>query len=131
MKGTLPTPDWHHVLIDGEVWYYCNEEVVYNSHPGAPIVIPPRFLHNGGSIPWVFTRGLKPNGIMLSYYALHDYTYRSDFPHVITRKHADWLLYAYGGYCGYPKCKNKSEHIGVTIGGWASWKKHRATFLPI
>ena len=128
MKGILPTPDWHIVYRDGEVWYYCNEEIVFNSHKGSPIVIPPRFLHNGGSIPWIFTKGLKKNGQMLSAYALHDYTYRKDFPHKITRKHADRLLYEYGGYLKYPKCKLRAVYAGVTIGGGRSWKKHNASF---
>ena len=128
MKGTLPTPDWHLVYLDGDVWYYCKEEVVFNSHKGADIIIPPFFLHNGGSIPWVFTYGLRKNGIMLSYYGLHDYCYKSDFPHDITRKHADNILYEYGEYAGYPKGKLRAVRFGLRLGGWASWRKLKSKF---
>lgn len=134
MPGTLPNPDWHHVFLDGEVWYYCNEEVVYDSHEGAPIILPPRFLHNGGSIPWIFTAGLKPNGLMLNYYALHDYTYRKDFPlseEELPREQADKLLYFYGREAGYPWLKCQAVYAGVAAGGWRSWKKRESTFYPI
>jgi hypothetical protein len=76
----------------------------------------------------MFTRGLKPNGAMLTYYALHDYAYRKDFPHVISRKRADQLLLEYGRYAGYPKCKRNAVYAGVWLGGWRSWKKYNATF---
>jgi hypothetical protein len=128
LKGNLPDPDWHHVLIDGAVWYYCKDEVVFNSHDGAPIIIPPFFLHDGGSIPWIFTSGLMKDGLMITGYALHDYTYKSDFPHDISRKHADKLLYEYSIYYGYPWYKRQAVYAGLKIGGWGSWKKELMTF---
>jgi hypothetical protein len=129
MKGTLPDPKWIVYHWCGEVWYYCEEEVVFNSHKGDRIVIPAYYLHNGGSIPWIFTAGLKPNGVMLTYYALHDFTYTKDFPHPITRKHADQLLFEYGEYAGYSWIKRQAVYSGVQVGGWKSWKKHNAHFL--
>ena len=120
--------DWHIVNICSEVWYYSKEAVIYDDHDGAPIVIPAYFLHNGGSIPWVFTAGLKSNGIMLSVYALHDYTYKKNFPHNITRKHADKLLYEYAVYVGYPFLKRQAVYSGVRVGGWTSWKKTRIAY---
>ena len=122
--------DWHITHMCGEVWYYSREAVLYDDHEGEPIIIPAFFLHNGGSIPWIFTSGLKTNGIMLAIYALHDYTYKKDFPHKITRKHADKLLYEYGTYVEYPYCKNQAVYSGVRIGGWRSWKKLESTYHP-
>ena len=119
-----PIPDWHIINHNGEVWYYSKEEIVYRSHKGAPITVPPYFMHNGGSIPWLFTAGLKPNGLMLSAYALHDYMYASNFPHKITRRHADKLLFEYGRLYGYSWLKIQSVYAGVFFGGWRAWKKH-------
>ena len=120
--------DWHITHIGKEVWYYSREAVRYDDHEGEPIIIPAFFLHNGGSIPWIFTAGLKTNGVMLSVYALHDYTYKKDFPYDITRKHADQLLYEYGTYVDYPCYKNQAVYSGVRIGGWRSWKRLKATY---
>jgi hypothetical protein len=128
MNPSLPTPKWIIHFWRGEVWYYCEDDVVFDSHDGAKITIPAYFLHNGGSIPWVFTSGLKPNGLMLTVYALHDYIYTKDFPHQITRKHADKLLYQYGRLAGYNWFKLQAIYSGVQMGGWAAWKKHEARF---
>jgi len=118
----LPDPRSH--FIDGVVWYYWDEDIEYTLHDGSKIVIPAYFMSDGGSIPWVFTKGLKPNGVMLAAYHLHDYLYSKSSPYKISRKHADQLLFLYSGAVDYPMHKRQLIYAGVRVGGWASWKKH-------
>jgi len=118
----LPDPRTH--FENKQVWYYWDDDIIFDRHKGSPITIPAKFLGDGGSIPWVFTAGLKPNGVMLPCYHLHDFLYKKDCPYDITRKHADKLLYEYSCYVDYPWVKRQAVFTGLQVGGWNSWKKH-------
>jgi len=124
--------DWHIFINQGAIYYYSKEPVLYDAHEGSPIILPAYYLHDGGSIPWLFTVWIKRNSQYLTAFALHDYTYTADFPHVLNRKQSDKLLWE---YCLLATPENtlkpRAIYGGVKLGGWKSYKKNNAKFYKI
>ena len=114
--------------IDGEGWYWCDHRLSYSDHKGAVITIPAFFMGDGGSVPNFARVWIETNDDVLLAYHLHDFCYKKDFPHEITRKHADKLLYLYCRAYGMSWIKSQAVYVGLKFGGWATWKKRNTTY---
>lgn len=109
--------------IDGKNWLVV-EPLVYLDTQERVWVIPAGFVTDFASA-WIGRWALLPRSALYCGAAvLHDYLYKRG---VTTRKEADQLYHEAMLSEGISKFNARKAYIGVRIGGWAAWRKHRRT----
>jgi hypothetical protein len=128
MPYRLPKPVLLTESVGGERLYWSRQDMVFKSHKGAEIIIPAGFLSDGLSIPKVF-RGIFPQSpSWMACGQLHDYGYRKDFPHDMTRKEVDLLFLYYMKMYGVGWLTRHTIYRAVRLGAMKNWKARNAVY---
>ena len=115
-------------LVDGEGRYWSELPLLYAAHKGSKILIRAGFMSDGASIPKIFQSLFSKTGKYLWAAVLHDYGYRKDFPHHMTRKEVDKLFLFYMREYGVGWFTRHTIYRAVRLGGFAAWKKHYSEY---
>ena len=116
--------------IGTERVFWSASNMVFKSHNGHPITIRPGFMSDGLSIPRLFQNVFSKSPHFIYAGILHDYLYRKDTPHQLSRKTADKLLLLYMRLYGVGWLTRHTIHTAVRLGGWPCWKKQNARYHP-
>lgn len=127
MKPGSDTP-LRYARIDGDGWYWCELPMLFAEHKGDKIIIPAGFMTDGASVPLVFQSFFSSTGIYFMAAILHDWLYKSDCPSLLRRGQADCLFLRYMKLYGVDFLTRYTIYIAVRVGGWLSFRKHKAKY---
>lgn len=108
--------------------YWSTTSIVFACHKGAKVIVKPGFLSDGLSIPKVFQNIFSRSPHYIFAGIVHDYGYRSDFPHDMTRKAVDKLFLYYMKAYGVGWLTRQTIYRAVRIGAFTNWKKRKSTY---
>jgi len=128
MKSTLPQQALRTHTIQGERLFWSVRALKFSDHPGADVVIRSNFLSDGLSIPKIFQSIFSKSPYYIYAGILHDYGYRADFPHEMTRKQVDKLFLHYMKEYGVGWLTRHTIYRAVRIGAAKNWKARDASY---
>lgn len=103
----------------------------FNGHDGDAITVPSGFLSDGLSIPKIFQNIFSKSPHYIYAGILHDYGYRTDFPHSLSRKAIDKLFLHYMKKYGVGWFTRHMIYRAVRLGGWMSYRKRKAEYWSV
>ena len=96
------------------------------------IEVPRGFISDGNSVPWFFRRIIPTYGRNTLAGIVHDWLYAEPFIYglagqtiKIDRKFADRVRLDICVKCSVPWYQRILSYLGLRIGGWFSWRRHR------
>jgi hypothetical protein len=128
MPGVLPSGPLETDFVGKTRMFWGNCTLNFSSIDGWRIQVPPYFLSDGLSIPRVFHSFISKSPRYIYAGILHDFCYRSDFPHVMCRKECDKLLRLYLKLYGVGGIKRHLIYTSVRAFGWISFRRHKAKY---
>lgn len=114
--------------LDGERLFWPDKKMVFDDHKGEPIIIAAGFLSDGLSIPKIFQSVFSKSPHYIYAGVLHDYGYRKDFPHAMSRRQVDRLFLLYMKKYGVGFFTRQVIYRAVRLGAFKNWKKRIADF---
>lgn len=109
--------------IDGEQFLLLTP-LLYRAHVKRIFVVPEGFVTDFASIPRLLWARYPKSGKWNRAAVLHDYLYVHNG---VTRAEADALFLEALQACGVNWWTRHVFHRAVRVGGWAIWRKYRAT----
>ena len=110
------------VPITGDIRITLSELTYYSNLKKCLIVVPKNFPTDLGSIPVLLQNIFPKDGKAMFGYILHDYLYKTG---IFTRNECDAILEEAMQSLGVVKWRRKSVRVGLKVGGWVAWNKHR------
>lgn len=110
------------VPITGDIRITLSELTYYSNLKKCLILVPKNFPTDLGSIPVLLQNIFPKDGKAMFGYILHDYLYKTG---IFTRNECDAVLEEAMQSLGVVKWRRKSVRVGLKVGGWVAWNKHR------
>lgn len=110
------------VPITGDIRTTQSELTYYTDIKKCLILVPIGFDTDLGSIPLSLQNIFPKDGKAMFGYILHDYLYRMG---LYTRSVSDDMLEEAMQSLGVAWWRRKSVRLGLRLGGWVAWNKHR------
>ena len=123
--GTFPNGLVHLKHLQGRK-YEVAEPFQYVSKAGRLFTVPMGFITDGGSVPRLMWTLYPPFGSDCDEaYVLHDYIYAHAEALTMNRGEGDALMREVMDVKGFRKTGRGVLWLGVRLGGWKAWGKHR------
>ena len=107
--------------------YRVEQEFVYIMRTGRHLVVPAGFLTDGGSVPRLLWPLYPPFGSDADEaYTLHDYGYAHAERWEMPRGEVDALMREVMEVKGFRRTARAVVWAGVKLGGWLTFRRHRA-----
>ena len=115
-------------MVEGTRHFWSMDDLTFSDHKGAKVVVPAGFLSDGLSIPKVFQSIFSKSPHYIWAGIVHDYGYRKDFPHDMTRKEVDLLFLFYMKMYGVGWFTRHTIYRAVRLGAMRNWKARNAVY---
>ena len=110
------------VPITGDIRTMKSELTYYTELKKCLILVPIGFGTDLGSIPLALQNVFPKDGKAMYGYILHDYLYKMG---MYSRSTSDDMLEEAMQSLGVSWWRRKSVRLGLKLGGWVAWNKHR------
>jgi len=121
-KGFLEEDILLSVPKTGDIRTTKTELTYFSDKKKCVIVVPKNFKTDLGSIPLVLQNIFPKDGKATFGYILHDYLYQTG---IYNRTDSDDILKEAMESLDVAKWRQNSVRIGLRLGGWVAWNKHR------
>jgi hypothetical protein len=115
-------------MVDGTRHFWSLSDLTFSDHSGAQVTIKAGFLSDGLSIPKVFQSIFSKSPYYIFAGIIHDFGYRRDFPHKMSRKNVDRLFLYYMKKYGVGFLARHTIYRAVRLGAFKNWKARNSTY---